>query len=280
MTLACALLLIGLGVDPAAGRDAGVPPWLPETKPVDVSAKAQYPLRQVRDGYLYTNPHFEARVGRDGLVSFKDKHGSVSFPFFERGARPRGPTLESALRDYLGKRRGREASPPPEPAPPPRGMVQSEICPPGSSCYFPPTANIIAVSGTFDLTDELMRGLGQDPYGPEKARFLSATFEFRIKLAIAARVAEMKQSLADLPARLDELWGNGRYSVRERRRILYELWYETDRSREGERAATIIREFIRRRLPCGGPDGYTQGELEAFAKSHPGRLLFPPGDCR
>jgi hypothetical protein len=48
---------------------------------------------------------------------------------------------------------------------------------------------------------------------------------------------------------------------------------------EGERAATVIREFVRRRLPCGSPDSYTRAELDAFAKSHLDRLRIPPDDC-
>jgi hypothetical protein len=50
------------------------------------------------------------------------------------------------------------------------------------------------------------------------------------------------------------LWGDRRYTVRERRRILYEIWYEMDRTPDSERAAKIIDEFIRRCLPCGSPD--------------------------
>ena len=161
-------------------------------------------------------------------------------------------------------------------------MEQSEICPPSSSCYSPitaQTANTVGVRGNFDLTDEIMRALGQDPYSLEKAHFLSATFEFRIKMAIEAHKADLKEAFEHLPARLDELWRDERYSSRERRRILYELWYETDRTPEGERAATVIREFVRRRLPCGNPDSYTHAELDAFAKTHPDRLLIPPADC-
>jgi hypothetical protein len=278
---ACLLLLVGLGADGVSHRDAGVPPWAPRVRPVDVSAEAEYRLRQVGEGYLYVSPRFEARVGRDGLVNFKDRRGSITFPFFDKVPLPRGPTLESTVRDYLGKRRGRKNEPPPEPEPEPywRRMEPSEVCPPRSPCYVPETATAIKVRGSFDLTDEIMRGLGQDPYASEKARFLSATFEFRIKLAIAARRADLKREIGKLPERLDELLGDGRYSARERRRILYELWRETDRDVDGERAASIIRDFVRRRLPCGAADGYTRAELDVFAHEHPERLLIAPGDC-
>ena len=273
MNPACVLLLIGLGADAGSSRDAGAPPWLSKTKRIDISEEAFYGLVRSGESYVYESPRFEARVARDGVVSFKDKHISTAFSlpflgFLDRASRPRGPTLESALRDYFDKRRRPAPEPVPEPPPLPRRIEQSEICPPGSSCHWQSLPVAINVHGSFDLTDEIMRGLGQDPYAPEKARFLSSTFEFRIKLAIEARKTDLKRAFERLPSRLDELWGDDRYSPRERRRILYELWYETDRTPEGERAATIIRNFIRRRLPCGSTNSYTHAELDALSLIH------------
>jgi hypothetical protein len=137
---------------------------------------------------------------------------------------------------------------------------------------------LVTVSGKFDLTDEIMRSLGQDPYRLEKAQFLSATFEFRIKMAIEARKRDLKRALDQLPTGLDELWGDGRYTVRERRRILYELWSEMDHTPEGDRAARTIEAFIQRQLPCGNPDGYSQGEREALGKTRAGKK-FLEGEC-
>jgi hypothetical protein len=263
--------------------DAGAPSWLPRGQPVDVSDQVVYGLRRVGEGYVYDDPRFEARVARDGVVTFKDKRLSFRFPFFpflDKGARPKGPTLESTLRDYLNK--GRRGKPEPEAAPaqpPPRKMVQSEVCPPSSPCYAPPVTNAIEVRGNFDLTDEIMRAHGKDPYAYEKARFLSSTFEFRIKMAILARKTDLMSSLAKLPERLDELWTDERYTPRERRRILYELWYETDRTPDGERAGRAIDDFIRRSLPCASPAGYTAEELEAFRRLHPDRPFRATADC-
>jgi len=278
----CLLLLVGLGPDAGANLP---PPWLPKAKRMDISDHADYGLTRSGESYTYETPHFQARVARDGVVSFKDKHGSASvafpfFPFISNAPRPRGPTLESTLRGYFDKHRRPEPEPPYQPEPLSRHLEQEEVCPRSSPCHWESLPVAIVVQGTFDLTDEIMRKLGEDPYGLEKAHFLSATFDFRIKLALEARKADLKLAFEDLPARLDDLWGDERYSPRERRRILYELWYETDNTPDGERAASIIRGFVRRRLPCGSPDSFTRAELEAFAKAHPGRLLVAPDDCR
>jgi hypothetical protein len=264
--------------------DAGPPPWLPRTQPVDLADQGTYPLRASGDGYVYVTPRFDARVARDGVVTFSEKHGSASLSSptsLSKLPRPRGPTLESTLRDALGKRRRKKAEPPAAPPPPEydRKIPQIELCPPTSSCYFPPTTNAVEVRGSFDLTDEIMRSYGQDPHRYEKARFLSATFEFRIKMAIEARKADLKAALEELPGRLDELLADERYSPRERRRILYELWYETDQTPEGEKAAAAIVAFIRRRLPCGSASGYAAGELDALARLHPERRFPLSGTC-
>ncbi len=287
MNLACLVLLAALGMDTirdaGAGRDAGPPPWVPRSKRIDLAEEAAYGLRRAGDGFVYETSRFEARVARDGVVSFRDKHGSLdilSIPFlFKPLPYRKGPTLESILRGHFDKRRRPPPEPEPEPDPPPRKIDWNYICPPGSTCHMQPEPMLVEVRGTFDLTDEIMRAYGQDPYAREKARFLSATFEFRIRMAIAARKADMKSALERLPERLDELWGDERYTPRERRRILYELWYETERTPEGDQAARSIDEFIRRRLPCGSPAGYTGEELGAFRKLHPDRRFSAGGDC-
>ena len=138
---------------------------------------------------------------------------------------------------------------------------------------------VAAVNGTMDLTDEIMRALGQDPYRAEKARFLAATFEVRMKLAVEAHREDMRKSLDRLPDALADLWRDSRYSARERRRVLFEIWRETDGTPEGARAESIIERFIQRQLPCGSPDAYPPSEFQAHQSSLPGRAFSPYGAC-
>ncbi len=274
---------LGGGRDAGPGRDALSPAWLPTpvtAKPVHLSEQALYDLRRSGDGYVYDTPNFEARVARDGVVTFKDRKigfGGLGLPW-KPLPYPSGPTLESTLRDHFDKRR--RAPPPPaaEPPPLPNTIDWNAVCSRGSACNVQPDPTLVQVQGKLDLTDELMRAHGQDPYAWQKARFLSATFDFRTKLATEARKEDMKSSLIELPEQLEALWADRRYSPRERRRILYELWLETDQTPQGEKAAGMIGLFIRRRLPCSSPDAYTADELAAFDRAHPGRH-FAPGDC-
>jgi hypothetical protein len=133
----------------------------------------------------------------------------------------------------------------------------------------------VSIAGTFDLTDELMSATGQGFYRYEKAKFLSATFAFRLKMAVARQRALLKQSLDELPARLDELWANTAYAPRERRQIICWLWSEVDDGDPESRVASdAILAWIRRRLPAGGSDAYRPAELSACTASD-GRTFAP-----
>jgi hypothetical protein len=78
---------------------------------------------------------------------------------------------------------------------------------------------------------------------------------------------------------LAELWHDQRYSARERRRLLFELWRETDESDAGAQARDTILTFIRRILPCKSAEGYQTEELRALQASAPERKFSPYGAC-
>jgi hypothetical protein len=287
------LLLVTLSTGAGAPRDGGIPPWLPRPERGDVEDSATYGLRKWGLGYLWENQWFEARVAPDGVVTFKDKHGSMAAGLFgfklysknevRRDRRP-GVGASSYPPGALSGQGQTWHPAPGAPAPEAneRTIDQTIRCPEFSGCETLPQDHMIPmiwINGTFDLTDEILRSFGKDPYRLEKARFLSATFEFRIKLAIEARKRYLRESLDRLPRALDELWADDRYSFRERRRLLYELWSEMDDTPEGERAARMIQDFVGRRLPCGDPDGFSPEERRGWAKTRGARTFLDPHGC-
>lgn len=269
------LLLLLLTALPDAGvnPDAMSPGWALRLRPAGTLV-GSYGLRLSGQGYVYDDPKFEARVAADGTVTFKDKHGSVGLSPLDWAKKGRAQPSPARDRDIKESPRRAPWLPPPEATQgPTREPEPTEICPRGSSCYtpIPMGQNMVAVTGSFDLTDEIQRALGHEPYAREKARFLSATFEFRMRMASEARQEEMKNALDFMPQHLETLWADTRYSARERRRILYQLWADTDSTPEGNRAAKMIELFVHRRLPCGSPDAFTSAELDDLRKAHPGR---------
>jgi hypothetical protein len=279
MTTTWRVLFLVLGMTEAGtalGRtDAGVPAWL-QPPPTAVSRPEEgYRLRPAANGYVYEASTFKAKVGRDGVVVFADKKASLKLNLSPQPTPAGTPTLEGTLRDRLGRRKRPAA--PPAPAPPVPMITREDImeentkresiCSRGRDCYVPPVGEGAGAGGSFDLTDEIMRGLGQDPYRVEKARFLAATFELRMQLAVEAQKSAVAAALDQRPAIIEALWLDDRYTARERRRILFELWRESDQGADGARARALIEAFVRKRLACGSPDAYSDGELQGFHAS-------------
>ena len=131
---------------------------------------------------------------------------------------------------------------------------------------------------TFDLSDEFVRELGHGTAYPyPKANFLAATFKRRTAMAAEVSSRQMRAARAELPRQLDALWDDTRYRRRERRRIVFLLWQELDKSSaEGRSAATAIDAWIRKRLPRGSADAYNDQELDAYSRERSGEPAFNP----
>jgi hypothetical protein len=156
---------------------------------------------------------------------------------------------------------------------PPGGAV-IEICDSPAGCV-DPTLVMSALGGTFDITDELLRLHGEDPYGQEKARFLAATSSWRLELARRDASFRRQSALIELPRRLDRLWADARFSPGERRRLLFYLWLEMDGSPDGVRGAAAIEEFIRANLPTGTPHAFSAAELARLNELSRPRTFAP-----
>lgn len=130
----------------------------------------------------------------------------------------------------------------------------------------------------FDLSDEFARELTPGTLYPhDKANFLAATYRQRTDMAARAHAKRMQAALADIPARLDALWGDTRYRRRERRRIIFLLWAEADRSSsDGRSASAVIESWIRLHLPAGSPDAYGKSELQSLLGERPELPPFSP----
>jgi hypothetical protein len=237
----------------AGAPDAGAPaPSLlaPFKNPVQTPPRDQYELHRAKDGsrdLLYEATAFTARVARDGSVKFHDKGLAVALLpllFLPRGYRPPAPdvpSLQSFARDsflhltpkhippelrdesttYYGSRLPIPTTTPFRPDP-------REACLYPRSCFFEADVTIINVTGTFDVTDEVMRFSGQDPYRFAKAQFLAATREMRAKLAARAHADDVRDAAAALPDRLQRIRCDDRMSVADRLAILRGLRAELD----------------------------------------------------
>jgi hypothetical protein len=165
------------------------------------------------------------------------------------------PSLQSTIRDLLHHRkpRGGEPSPPPGSAPlpymvtPPMSDFRPdprEACQYPRSCYFEPGI-VVGPAGSRDLTDDIMRFNGQDPYRHEKAVFLAETRDMRQRMGARAAAEDIRAAKAELNARMLAIACDERRSLRERRGLLEALRGELDGTTpEARAAAASVTRFI------------------------------------
>lgn len=233
---------------------------LAPVRPPEPEPTRELVLRPANDGsgdLLYDGGNFRARVARDGTVKFDDKRVKdlTPLPWLPQPVRYGVPSLQSSVVMAL------KGQPPP-PAPPrdtsgPPPETTQLI--PDITRYRPDTRDdcrrcsldyqqpaLVSALGRFDLTDELTRMSGQDPYRVEKARFLAATRDARITMAAGMHAANIRQAMADLPARLEAIACDPWLSTTEKRGILMALRDEMNASAEGRAAAAQVSEALTR----------------------------------
>jgi hypothetical protein len=229
-------------------------------------AEEVYQLRDAKDGtgeLVYEESGFTARVAKDGSVRFDVKRMADFrlFPFLPKKNVHLGvPSLQASLAALMTGRTPTAHPPPDDGSPPPETTTPipevSRYRPdPREGCRYcgamPPI--FPNVMGRGDLTDELMRMNGQDPYRYQKAKFLVATSEVRARMAAKTHAENIRDALLELPARMASIACDDRLSLRDRRAILEALRTELDTGTPAGRvAAGRIDAFLAARF--GRPD--------------------------
>jgi hypothetical protein len=261
------------GAAASAARSPASPSLLRAPAPLNAEGREpsaeQYRLQRANDktgDLLYDDaPGFNARIARDGTVSFHNKHASVwhMIPFLPSPP-PRGvPTLEGVIRSRGKNVRKAGATPDEVTADETRWPATTvsryrpdprEACQYPRSCFFEASVVLLGPNAKLDVTDEIMRMVGQDPYRYEKARFLTATRELRIRMAGHAHAEDVQSSVAELPRRLDTIICDDRLTLSERRAIIEALRAELDSSSEAIHSADEIKRALRK-LDTGADAG-------------------------
>jgi hypothetical protein len=244
---------------PQAPSRPAAPPRAPAllTAPAP-DATTGYDLRPAKDrsgDLLYDGPLFSARVGVDGTVKFGPRRSNQPLwwpPFLPVPIDNGRPSLQSTLSSALkGKKQPKVETD--------KVVDESFLIIPNTTRYRPdPREGSRAsfqplipygASGHGDLTDALTQVGGQDPHRLEKARFLTATRDLRVRRAARAQAQWIREAAAELPQRLAAIAGDERLTVAERRALLEELAAEMDDTPAGREAAVRIRAFSVARFP-------------------------------
>jgi hypothetical protein len=140
------------------------------------------------------------------------------------------------------------------------------------------------LSGTFDVSDAMMRRKGIDPYASYKLKVLDETRDERVAIGKRYRTQQLGRSKQLVQANLDRLWAMT-LEPGARKQGLFELWddcAEAGGSGEDELVAggASAREhvlgFIRSRLPAGTDGAFTPAEIERFNAHRKSRTRFAP----
>lgn len=132
--------------------------------------------------------------------------------------------------------------------------------------------NGISTSGTFDITDSVMRANGADPYSAERAWFMRETEALRDQLADADRAQTVIVGMRRLRGRLARVWEDESLSPEQRRRAIFGEWTDVDDAD----SRTLVEQFVRDNLPSGGADAFSIDELRRLNAHLGGGARFAP----
>jgi len=252
-----------VAADAGVGGERGSPlPLLSLPKQYrDRGEPASFTLKPAKDGskdLIAETPTFVARIAPDGGVRFEDHLRKLSLdpawrPF---PVRPGTETLESYL-----SRKLKRLPPPPWEDKQPQNRAPESVIPRMSEyradprdecdqhlrpCHLDLKPQPLNMTGKFDLTDELERLRGKDPYRFEKARFLAETRELRIQMAVKSHAENLRAQQLKLPDTLRSIACDESRATEERKAILEALQSEMDSELfEGKFAVDQIRAFLK-----------------------------------
>lgn len=153
--------------------------------------------------------------------------------------------------------------------------------------------------GMAGMSEAALKSSGQELYRKQKKALLDKTFELRMNLAVSHARRAMDRRLAALYRDLLELWQRESIPASQRRRTIFSRWDECEeapaavelegefakqagseldqaRTEAGKEARSKIEEFIRRHLPRGSPDAYTEAELRELNQGRRSEQRFDP----
>lgn len=131
------------------------------------------------------------------------------------------------------------------------------------------------ISGTFDVTDFVLRKRGGDPYASRKRKLLDDTRDERALMGERHRAEQLARSGELVRRNLERLWVE-ELDPSARRVALFELWDECGEDDAGMRARALVIGWIRARLPRGSEHAFTDAEITTLRARSTSTQTFVP----
>ncbi len=141
----------------------------------------------------------------------------------------------------------------------------------------------VGVSGHFDVTDQVMKLAGQDPYAAVKSKMAEETRERRLCMAWRYQGERRKQELFTLSTKVRRIAARADLFAAQRRELVFAIWdecmEESDSTTDyGAMARATILSIIREAFPEGSEMAYRPTELLAMNRRRSSHQPFAPYD--
>ena len=141
----------------------------------------------------------------------------------------------------------------------------------------------VGVSGHLDVTDQVMKLAGQDPYASTKRTMANETREQRLCMAKRYQGERQKQELFALSTKVRRLAARADLSAAQRRELVFAIWDECSEESDsptdyGAMARATILAIVREAFPAGSDRAYQPTELLALNQRRSSRERFAPYD--
>lgn len=128
----------------------------------------------------------------------------------------------------------------------------------------------------FDITDMMLKAMGEELYTPEKRWFLEQTQELREALEADDRLHLFARAREDLRHALRVLVDDTRLTLEQKRQAVFELWADCAEDEVGWRGRHVIEEFVRENFRPGTPRAFTSAELRHMNQRNASSARFDP----
>lgn len=141
----------------------------------------------------------------------------------------------------------------------------------------------VGVSGHFDVTDQVMKLAGQDPYAAVKRNLADETREQRLCMARRYQGERQKQELFTLSTKVRRIAVRADLSAAQRRELIFAIWDECSEESDsatdyGAMARVTILSIVREAFPARSEVAYGPAELLALNQRRASRQPFAPYD--
>jgi hypothetical protein len=144
----------------------------------------------------------------------------------------------------------------------------------GASAELRPS--LVPLVGSFDLSDAVEKGLGNELYSAEKHWLLEETKALRDQLATEYRRREQQEANRALEKVLQGVLADSGLSLEKKHEAVFLLWQDCGEDGQAQLHRRAVDAFVKRYMSRGSALGFREEELEKLNAARAGLQKFAP----